>query len=152
MISNSPRVKNSFTLFELLIVLVLVIVIYSLSFSLIPEKETPISEQTLTIDNLYPMLKSLDKTEIRLECIEEVEKCKLYTDDKEEEIDFTIPETNQSFGYILVDERVRKRTFLYMINANGYGSQIIFSKNNEMDWYRLNPLGDIYPYVEEDDD
>ena len=125
--------KNSFTLAELLIVLFIVILVYSLSFSFFSQhKQT----EKIDITTLYTfMLKHKNHT---LQCIN---KCKIL--ETNETVDFQIPDTNMSFGYVYNPETedIEKILFQYKMDNNGFGENIFFAKDGI--YFRLSPFGKI---------
>jgi len=126
-------VKNSFTLAELLIVLFIVILVYSISFSFFSQQK---QLEKVDITNLYQfMLKQKNHT---LQCISE---CKIL--ETNESVEFQIPDTNMSFAYIYNQEieDIEKISFQYTMDNNGFGDNIFFSKDGIN--FRLSPFGKI---------
>ena len=124
--------KNSFTLVELLIVLFITILVYSISFSFFSQQK---QTQKVDINSLYQFMLSHKQT--TLQCIQ---KCKIL--ETNESVDFQIPDTNMSFGYVYnqkLDE-IEKIKFQYKMDSDGFGENIFFSKDGN---FRLTPFGKI---------
>jgi type II secretory pathway pseudopilin PulG len=132
-------VKNSFTLFELLVVLLIISFIYSLTFSFFSQKQ---ESKTLNIENIHSYLKKYKtpKNSVEMICVNE---CFLYIDKiQKNSLNFQKDfEVEYDYGNIKIDDELEEISFKFTLLKNGYVKTFEFYKNGEK--YRYNPLGEI---------
>ncbi|WP_297442909.1 type II secretion system protein [Sulfurimonas sp.] len=136
--------KNAFTLIELLIVIVIMGVIYTLAIS----NFSQLSQDThsLRLDNLKEyLLAQKPQHEAKLICLDDCSSCDVYVDgNKTQSIDGLLDESvkvyryEQSYGYVQKKEEVffnkdgieENVCFLYGVDKSGVGEQVLIEFKN----------------------
>jgi len=136
---NNSLQRKAFTLIELLIVIVIVGVVYTLaisSFDRLKEKES-----TLTLETLKTYLNDLNHTKsAKILCLEDCNLCDIFVDDiylksLEDFLDDSVKiyRYDSLYGYVVKEPEVFFNTedvdvdvcFSYEIQKNGIGDQIV---------------------------
>jgi len=132
-------VKNSFTLFELLVVLVIISFVYSITFSFFSKKE---EKPKLNLQTIYRYLQKQKTPKNRVEMIC-VDKCFLYINHiRKNSIDFQKDfEVDYDYGNIKIGDELKKITFKFSLLNNGYAKSFEFYREGQK--YRYTPLGEI---------
>jgi hypothetical protein len=106
------RVRGAFTLFELLLVLLLIVISYGLfaqNFSLKSMEEEPVKMEKL---NLYLAKMGGDKNLVSLRCIDNCNKCRLLINGEDTNATVNIFEQNSGVNAYYYDgKRLEKRIF-----------------------------------------
>jgi prepilin-type N-terminal cleavage/methylation domain-containing protein len=130
--------KNGFSLIELLIVVVIIGVVYTLSVSTFKQIK---EKKELTFLNLKDKLKSYDyKKSISIVCLDDSSKCDIYIDDKKTDsienfidahvnlykYDFSYGYVQKEFDIFFNDEDIEEDIlFLYKMDKDAIGEQVL---------------------------
>lgn len=128
-------IKRAFSLIELLIVIVIIGVVYTLAINNFEKVKD--ESKTLTIANLKEYLQSLTYEEkVELLCLDDCKECKIIVDDRVHKkldgfLDKNIKSYRYDFSYGMVEiEKQNDICFSYAIDKNGVGEQVIVEYKN----------------------
>ena len=121
--------KKAFSLIELLIVILIIGIVYTISVS--GFKRIKNSDEKLTLEILKSYLQKIPHTKsVKIECVDECLKCNIFVDEKKSKkidtfVDKNVKSYRYDFSYGMVElEKEDNVCFSYTINKEGVGEQI----------------------------
>jgi len=142
--------KKGFSLIELLIVILIIGVVYTLSIGNF--KNIKNGEDKLSLENLRSYLQTIPyKKKIEFVCLDDCLHCEVFVDGKKHKkvksfLDSSVKSYRYDFSYGMVElEKDNKKCFSYTLNKEGVGDQIFIEFKNKV--YDMSSyLDDTYIY------